>query len=191
MIDSAEYGGCFFGSVLFMIRLFRVFIPASVLALLFSDAAILLFSFVVGCYIVLDVDPSIFLLSDGGLERITLVALSIILGLYFNDLYTRLRIRSRVELVQQFCVATGAAFLIQSLVSYVNRDWMLPRAIMITGCMTSLVAVPAWRILYSAFASRLFGMDKVRISGSSPVVHQIAKSLAEHPELGFSSLGAA
>jgi exopolysaccharide biosynthesis polyprenyl glycosylphosphotransferase len=172
-----------------MIRLFRVFIPASVLALLFSDAAILLFSFVVACYLVLDVDPSIFLLSEGGLERITLVALSIMLGLYFNDLYTRLRIRSRVELIQQFCLATGAAFLIQAFVSYVNRDWMLPRAIMISGCLMSLIAVPAWRIFYSVFAARLFGMDKVLYLGCSPVVQQIANTLSEHPELGFLSLG--
>jgi exopolysaccharide biosynthesis polyprenyl glycosylphosphotransferase len=172
-----------------MIRLFRVFIPASVLALLFSDVAILLFSFVVACYLVLDVDPSIFLLSEGGLERITLVALSIMLGLYFNDLYTRLRIRSRVELIQQFCLATGAAFLIQAFVSYVNRDWMLPRAIMISGCLMSLIAVPAWRIFYSVFAARLFGMDKVLYLGCSPVVQQIAKTLSEHPELGFLSLG--
>ena len=172
-----------------MIRIFRVFIPASVLALLISDTILLLFSFVVGCYIVLVADPYIFLLSDGGLERIGLVVLSILIGLYFNDLYTRFRIRSNIELIQQFCLAIGAAFLVQALLSYLDRSWMLPRWTMMAGCLLSLILVPSWRMFYSTFAMRAFGMDRVLYVGLSRVVQQIAGRIHEHPELGLRNLG--
>src|ERR1017187_3691163 len=64
-----------------------------------SDLEVLLITsaFVFATYIVLDVDPSVFLLYDGGLARILLVVLSILLGLHFRSegLADHLRLRLR------------------------------------------------------------------------------------------------
>ena len=78
-----------------MTRLFRVFIPTSVLALLISEVILLHFCFVMALIVVTDVDPEFVLFYDGGLPRISIAVLSILLALYFQDLYTELRIRSR------------------------------------------------------------------------------------------------
>ena len=93
-----------------MIRLFRVFVPASVVALLLSEVILITFCFVLATYLVLEVDPSVFLLYDGGLTRILLVVASILLGLHFQDLYSRFKITSKIILAQQLCLVMGLDF---------------------------------------------------------------------------------
>src|ERR1700730_12762909 len=100
-----------------MVRLFRVFVPTSVLALLISET-ILIFS----CYVVasfftlsLDIDPTVYLLYEGGMARIALVVGCVMFGLYFHDLYTQFKIHSRTLLLQQVCLVLGIAFLTQAL----------------------------------------------------------------------------
>ena len=56
-----------------MIRLFKVFIPVGTLTLLVSEVLLVTSSFIFATYIVLEVDPTVFLLYDGGLSRIALV----------------------------------------------------------------------------------------------------------------------
>jgi sugar transferase (PEP-CTERM system associated) len=173
-----------------MIRLFKVFIPTSVVALLFSEALI-----IVGCYIALfyyflpEYDPQIFLIDEGGIWRIVLVMLVIVLGLYFNDLYGTIRVRHRVELIQQLCMAIGVAFLSQALISYVNRDWTIPKALMIKGSTVVIVALFGWRMLFSATIWKAIGVQRVLFLGRSPIVFQVAAHLFEHPELGFRPVG--
>src|SRR5690242_21730531 len=98
-----------------MIRLFRVSIPASVLALFVLETALL-----AGCYILAarytldptqDVDLSFYLNYDGGWLAIAVVVAAIQLGLYFQDLYEHLRPRSRIYLGQQISLVLGGTFL--------------------------------------------------------------------------------
>ena len=84
-----------------MIRLFRVFVPASVVFLLLSEIVLLFSAFILASYLVIEVDPEVFLLYDGGMMRIFLVVGSVLLGLYFQEMYSNLRIPSKVVLVQQ------------------------------------------------------------------------------------------
>ncbi len=74
-----------------MIRLFRVSIPSSVIALILSEAALVFTCYVAAAYIVLDFAPDIFLTEDGGLVRIGIVTLLIVVALYFQDLYETYR----------------------------------------------------------------------------------------------------
>src|SRR6266540_2199626 len=86
-----------------MIRIFRVFIPTGTLALLISETLLLFSSFILASYLVLAVDPTVFLLYDGGLTRFSLVVASILLALHFQDLYSRIQVKSRIMLAQQLC----------------------------------------------------------------------------------------
>ena len=60
-----------------MIRLFRVFVPVGPLALLSSEILLITSSFILATYLVLDVDPTVYLLYDGGLVRVLLVVATI------------------------------------------------------------------------------------------------------------------
>ena len=178
-----------------MIRLFRVFFPASVLGLLLSEFALLYLCFTAAVFFTFsfvapESEPQTFFSAEGGAVRIALVVSSVMLGLYFNDLYAQLRVKSRIQLVQQFCLVLGIAFLVQAFLSYLKLpELILPKYEMITGSCFTLLLVPAWRMFYSAVLLRAFGQQRVLFLGASPVAQEIAAHLTETPELGLVSLG--
>lgn len=172
-----------------MIRLFRVFIPIGVLALLISELILVSSSYILAAYVTLDVDPWVFLAYDGGFRRIAVVTASILLGLYFNDLYSRILVKSRILLAQQVCQVLGVAFLIQGLVSYVDRDLLLPRKVMLLGSALNLVLILAWRLVYSRYVLQVVGAQRILFVGGSPLVGEIARHLEENPQLGISVAG--
>jgi sugar transferase (PEP-CTERM system associated) len=173
-----------------MIRIFRVFIPASVVALLASEFILIYTCYVTAALVVLRVDPQVFLFDDNGWFRIAVVAVCLMTGVYFHDLYTKFRVRSRLVLLQQVGVVVGVAFLVQALLVYLRlRSLILPASVMIAGSGLAIVALPVWRILYSSFAVKAMGSERVLFLGTSPVVQEIVAYLAEHPETGMTTLG--
>jgi sugar transferase (PEP-CTERM system associated) len=182
-----------------MIRLFRVFVPASVVALLVSEIILTFTCYVIAAFIVLDVDPQVFLLYGNGdngwngwngWARIAIVVACIMLGVYFHDLYTQFRIKSRILLFQQIGVVVGLAFLMQSLLFYLRLpEMILPAWLMIYGSTLVIIFLPAWRIFYSVVVLRATGSERVLLLGASPLVQEIAQQFFEHPETGFTVLG--
>ncbi len=173
-----------------MVRLFRVFVPASVLALLISETILLISCYILAAFLVLESDPSVFLLYDGGLARIALVVGCEMVGIYFHDLYTKFRIQSRILLIQQLCLVVGIAFLTQAFLSYLRlQGWILPARLMIVGSALVLLSLPAWRILYASVVMKALGSERVLFLGASEVVQEIAEHLTEHPELGLAVIG--
>ena len=173
-----------------MIRLFRVFVPTSVVALLASEIILTFTCYVIACFLMLDVDPQVFLFYDGGWVRITAVVVCIMMGVYFHDLYNHFRIKSRILLYQQFGVVVGLAFLMQSLLVYLRlRELILPTWIMLVGSTLTILIVPAWRIFYSTVVLRATGSERVLLLGASSLVQEIGQHFLDHPEAGFVALG--
>jgi len=173
-----------------MIRLFRVFVPSSVIALLLSEAILIYTCYVVATFVVLYEDPQVFLFDDNGLWRIAVVVLCIIVGIYFHDLYEQFRIKSRILLFQQMGVVVGMAFLVQALLGYLRlRDLLLPTWLMIIGSSLVLILLPFWRIFYSSVVLKAMGSERVLFLGTSTVVQEIGHYLAEHPETGLKVIG--
>ncbi|MEO8125719.1 MAG: sugar transferase [Bryobacteraceae bacterium] len=172
-----------------MIRLFRVFVPTSVVALVLSEVILIFACFIVSTYLVVESDPQVFLFYDGGLSRIALVVVSVMLGLYFQDLYSDFRIRSKTLLIQQLCLVIGLVFFSQALLTYVNRDLMMSRWVMIFGCVMLLFLIPVWRMLYVSVVFRAMGAQKLLFLGTNSVALEIAARLIDHPQLGLASLG--
>ena len=172
-----------------MIRLFKVSIPSSVLALIFSEAALVFACYVVAAYWTLEFSPDIFLTEAGGLWRIALVAGLVVLGLYFSDLYDSFRVRSRIALLQQYCLVLGVAFLAQALLSYARWDIILPKWMMLYGSLGVLVFVPAWRMIFAEAMGRAVGAQRLLFLGWSRSAREVIDSLRERPELGLVPLG--
>jgi sugar transferase (PEP-CTERM system associated) len=172
-----------------MIRLFRVFVPTSILVLLLSEFILLSFCYILASYMTLDVDPSVFLMYDGGFGRIVIIIFSILFGLHFLDLYTDIRTVSNIALVLEIGQAIGFAFLVEAFVAYLNAEWILPRRVMITGSAIALVAVSGWRIIYGLVFLKAFGAQRVLFLGTNPVVRDISERVAGRPELGYVNLG--
>ncbi len=178
-----------------MIQLFRVFIPASVLGLLVSEFLLIFLCYTGGIFLLApvinpDFSPAIFFVNDGGFFRIAFVVVCIVAGVYFQNLYSMFRVRSLTLLVQQLCVAIGATFLIQSLLTYLRHpDWGIPKYAMIFGSLLTLVVIPAWRVVYSGVIVKALGTNRVLFLGTSDVNLEIAKHIREHPEIGMRNLG--
>src|SRR5689334_22183634 len=146
-----------------MIRLLRVFIPAGTLALLVSEILLATGAFVVACYLTIGypADPTDYLLygvlvlSDGptphtaetihGIESIDIVVLIILIGLYMHDLYSDIFVKSRIMLLQQLCLVMGMAFLMQGMISYVNRGLRIPLRVMALGSLFAMLVLYFWR----------------------------------------------
>jgi sugar transferase (PEP-CTERM system associated) len=178
-----------------MFQLFRVFIPASVLGLVVSEFLLCLICYTLSTILVNGVidpnfSPLIFFSNEGGWFRIAAVILCIMIALYFQNLYADFRVRSLTLLTQQLCVAIGAAFLIQSLLTYLKHpEWGIPKWAMIFGSIMILIALPAWRLFYSGVVIKAIGGQKVLFLGTSDVSQEIATHFAEHPEVGMRILG--
>ncbi|MBZ5727570.1 MAG: sugar transferase [Acidobacteriia bacterium] len=168
-----------------MIRIFRAFVPASTLVLLVSEILIVTAAFVAAAYLALEFDPTDYLLYDSGLAAILLVTLSILLGLYLHDLYSQVRIASRVVLAQQLCLVMGLAFLLEGLISFVNPDLRVPIRVMLLGSLLAVAAIFVWRLLFSAFVIRVVIQDRLLLVGSSPVLADLDTYVDAHPESGF------
>ncbi len=168
-----------------MIRLFRAFVPGSTLLLLVSEFLIVTSTFVAATYLVLEFDPTDYLLYDSGLASILLVTFSILLGLYFHDLYSQVRIASRVVLAQQLCLVMGLAFLLEGLISYLNPDMRVPIRVMLLGSVLAVAAVFVWRLLFSAFVIPVVVQDSLLLVGCSPLLADIDRYVDGHPESGF------
>jgi len=173
-----------------MIRLFRVFVPDSVIALVLSDAVLLYTCYVAAAFIALDVDPEVFLQYDNGWARIAGVVLCLMAGLYFHDLYSEFRVRFKVLLIQQVGVTLGVAFLLQAGLVYLGlQDLFVPAGLMIAGSALAFILLPLWRIYYGGVVFKAIGSERVFFLGASPLVQEICSHLAQHPESGLTAIG--
>jgi len=168
-----------------MIRLFRVFIPAGVFTLLISDFLLITTAFVLTSYLVLEADPTVYLLYDNGFVPILVVVFSILIGLHFQDLYSRLHVKSRIVLIQELCLVMGWAFLLQGLIGYLDPDLRLPIQVMLWGSLLTLAVLFLWRAFFSAHALQALGRDRLLLVGPNSLLEDIGAHVAELRELGL------
>lgn len=172
-----------------MVRLFKVSIPTSVVTLVFSEIILLFSCYALAATWALSEPAGFFLSDENGFWRIALVVAVLILGLYFSDLYSDIRIKSRILLVQQVSLMLGVAFVLQAVLSYARSDLLLPKWVMLSGSALVLIALPAWRILFVKFVSMAIGAQRLLFVGTSKEIRQIVAEISGHPEMGLSAVG--
>ena len=176
-----------------MVKIFKVFVPVSVITLLGCEAILLLGCYLTGLYIVARFIEGPTFMDDffilNGLPRIALVVGTIMFALYLNDLYDSFHITSRIQLVQQICLALGIAFIVQSFMGYLFSGWIVPRYTMILGSTVVLLVLPPFRMLYSNIGFKAFGAERVLFLGSSPTLKEIADGLKQRPLMGMNVVG--
>jgi sugar transferase (PEP-CTERM system associated) len=172
-----------------MLRLFNVYVPTSVVGLLVSESILLYTCYIVAIALRLEVDPSLYVMDEGGFLVITVVVLTVMLGMYFQDLYTVFRVRSRLVLLQQVCLAMGIALIVQALLNYVQPGLLVPRTVMLIGSGLAIVMLPLWRLLYGSITTRGEVATKVLFIGTNSMVTEICHELNRTPEFGMRAVG--
>jgi sugar transferase (PEP-CTERM system associated) len=173
----------------YMVRLFRVSVPATVLGLLLSELTLLLGCYIFACYWELKSDAHSYLSDSNGIASSAALTLAFVFGAYLSDLYAQLRVRSNVVLLSRVMTILGSALICEALIGYINPDWALPKPVVITGSISALVVLTGWRMLYSRGVTAAIGAQKILFLGSSPLVTTIAEQLRDRPELGIKAIG--
>jgi exopolysaccharide biosynthesis polyprenyl glycosylphosphotransferase len=171
-----------------MIRLFRVFIPTTILLLLVSEVLLIAGIYLASMYWQFQ-EIWLYLQLEDGWAQVALVTATIILGLYLNDCYERLRMQSQMIFVQQLCLVIGVAFLIQALFSYGRLTVRMPRQAMLLGSFVCLIVLPLWRSIYSKLALQLIGAESVLLVGTHPLQFALLHHLKDRPECAMRPFG--
>jgi len=158
-------------------------------ALLLADACILAACFVSSTYLDLTVDPTVYLLYDGGAPRIALVMAAMLAALSFLDLYGKAEVHHVVPALQQFSVVAGTAMLVEGLAVYVHADSRLPARVLLPGTCAGAALVLASRLAYSRLLLHRVGGERLIFVGVSPVVREVVEQLARQPELNVEVAG--
>ena len=173
-----------------MFSFLRSLFSTRILSLLVPEALLIFSCYILAAYWSGGADPSVFLWYDDGLLQIALVVAGLLAGLQLNKLYAQVGVRSKILLLQQLCLTFGVTFLLESLLSYLHiSDLVLPPMIMVAGSGLALLALLFWRMFYSAMFGKGFGAKRVLFYGTNAAVVEASRSLAAHPELGFSIVG--
>jgi sugar transferase (PEP-CTERM system associated) len=172
-----------------MTRLFPAIIPARTLFLLISEILLIFGSYWFAAYYLKE-DMRDFLNKESGMTAIIIVVVSILIGLYLQDLYSEIHIRSGIVFLQKFCLVIGIACILQGMLSYLSRNGKLsipvmPVRIMAYGSFLAMGSVLVWR----SSVLRMVGRESVLLVGGSPVLIDIASYIVEHPETGMAITG--
>src|ERR1035441_3542048 len=176
-----------------MVKIFKVFVPVSVITLLICEAALLYGCYVAGLYLAawMMEGPTFveeFFFGNGPL-RLAVAVATIMFALYFNDLYEHFHISSQIQLIQQVCLAVGIAFLTQAFLWYVFSGWIVPRYTMIVGSGVVLLVLPPFRILYATIVFKALGAESVLFLGSSRTLRELAEGIRNKPTMGLKIVG--
>ena len=172
-----------------MIRVIRHHAPAGALPLLITEIILACGCFYAAGMVLFGPDPSIYFLWEGGAPRVLLGLATLLMALYFFDLYKEPAVTSRVALAQQLCQAVGVMLLAQSVVSYVQRDWIVPHWLMLYSSGYILVALYLWRLIYSAAVLRAVGKERVLFVGRSETVEEVREEMMSDPASGCEVIG--
>lgn len=172
-----------------MIQPFRVFVPASTLGLLAFETVVIISAFAVSTYLLLGLDPTDYLLDDLGWLSVTLVSLSLLAGIYIQDLYSQTRVKSRLLLAQQLMIVTGITFLLQSLIAVLAPNLYFPFPVILLGCAISVVVIFIGRLLFSTYVIPRVAAERLLLIGDSPVLDNVVVYLQEHQQLGIQIAG--
>jgi sugar transferase (PEP-CTERM system associated) len=171
-----------------LIRLFRVFIPASVLALLLSEIILTLACYLVALF-VLRIDAGFYLFGDGNYWKLLVVTGFIVLALYYQDLYAELRITSRMLLVQQVCIAVGSALLLLAFLGFLWPDFLMSRWLMVLGSFLVVLVLPTFRVFFWMYIIGALRSERVLLLGNSSILGEVIECLHDKPQFGYSILG--
>jgi lipopolysaccharide/colanic/teichoic acid biosynthesis glycosyltransferase len=172
-----------------MIRVIRHHASVGVLPLLLSEIGLLFGCFYAAAEILEPPSSWDYLFNEGGITLVLLAIATIILAMYFFDLYAEVQVSSRVLLLQQICQSLGVAILAQTVAAYVFRDWTVPQLMMLYSCGFALVALFCWRIVFGALVRRIGPLDKLLFLGRNDTSEAVARAIELQPNSGYRVIG--
>ena len=150
-----------------MIRVIRPSAPGGALPLLIVDVALLWACFYAAAEYLYPPSAYYYLFLEGGVTLAAIAIATIVLAMYFFDLYADFRSSSRIVLLQQLCQALGVAIIAQTVAIYLFRDWTVPHLMMIYSCLLALAVLFVWRLAFAKLIESVAVHGKLLFLGRS------------------------
>jgi len=148
---------------------------------------------ILACYVLaillLRMDAGFYLFGEGNYWKLLVVTGFIILALYYQDLYTELRITSRLLLVQQVCLAVGSALLLLAFLGFLQPEFLMSRWLMVLGSALVVLVLPVYRVFFWKYIIGALRSERVLLLGNSSILGEVIECLQEKPQFGYSLLG--
>jgi len=170
-------------------KIFSVILPIRVSGLLVSEFFLTVACFLFSCILFVQGDWWNYLLEERGWLRILIASLSVLLGLFVNNLYATLRVQSHLALGLKLASVLGFALLVQGLLAYLPSGLTLPRAVMLAGAVLIFAVLLVLRALYGRVLLNNSGLQQILFIGLDSTVEEIAERVAQRPEMGYRVAG--
>lgn len=172
-----------------MIKVIRHHAPAGVLPLLASEIVLLFACFYASAALLYPPSAWFYLFLEGGITVVGLAIATIILAMYFFDMYAEVQVSSRVLLLQQICQSLGVAILAQTVATYIFRDWTVPQVLMLYSSGLALIGLFCWRLIFSALVKRIGPTDQLLFLGRDAASGAVASAIERNPSAGYRVIG--
>ena len=127
--------------------------------------------------------------AEGTLARVAPVIFVILLGLYYNELYSTRAPKSGQELLLRIVKAFVGAWLLLTLLYYLVPSMALGRKVVVGQLLLSVVGVYLWRSLYYWVLAKGAFVERIVVLGTGERAVEVARELLKHEKDGYQVLG--
>jgi hypothetical protein len=172
-----------------MVRLFRVYYPLRVLALLVGEAVIVSGSFLLATVINFGLDSYLVLSYENGLYKILAITGTALLLLYYFDLYDLQRLNSNNEIYFRLFMVLSTVSFLWAGIAYFFPELMLGKRSQVLGLVILTVALLCWRSTYSWIARQPYFRERVYVLGTGDRARTLVQGLRARFDLGVEVVG--
>jgi sugar transferase (PEP-CTERM system associated) len=166
-------------------RIFNVYYPSRVVALLLSEALIVSTSFLLATAFVLGQDTVLVLNYEYGAWKIAGITGLTLLCAYYFDLYTAPTNSARWQIYFRVLLVLGLLSILLSAIISVYPGIAISRYIMPLGLTMTTGGLIAWRSVYDRVLNRTGFRERVCILGDGPLAEMVSSLIEGHWDSGM------
>lgn len=172
-----------------MVRLFSVAISKRVVLLAIVDYVLIVLGFIAAVFVLEPLAPKIVLFYEGALNEILITGVFFFFALFLANLYTEVRVLSRVALAVSLAQVFGFLFLAHAALVYVGAVTVLSPRLLLIGSAFAAPCLFFWRVLYGGILWAVLPIDRILLIGHPHEMNEVLAEIQTRPALGMSVIG--
>lgn len=168
-----------------MVRLFNVYYPKRTLALVATEAVLILLALLVPMAVEFGSDTPLVLGYEAGFLRIFVAAAVFMCCVYYLDLYSATVLASQRETRARIFACVGAACIVLAAVYAVAPTIRLGEMVILPGILLAALALFASRAAFYSLSRSSRLTERAVLLGEGPLMYRLAEEIPKRPELGI------
>lgn len=172
-----------------MIRLFHVYFPSRTLFLAVSEALLIAIALLAAVVLRFRGDVELALLYDGGVLRIGIACVVLMVCMHYYDLYDSLVLHKPAEALMRLVPVLGTTSIILAGIYYLYPQVQLGRIPFMVWIIFAGLILAGWRRLFFALNKSVRLSHRTVLLGAGPMALSLSSEIESRPELGLALLG--